>query len=73
MVFFLYEKCIFKHTFKFIPSNFVSYIETHLLSKSAFKVMVYIFFLAETQIIKPSLQNFIYAPRSNKNLDFASN
>lgn len=44
MVFFLYEKCIFKHTFKFIPSNFVSYIETHLLSKSAFKVMVYIFF-----------------------------
>lgn len=36
--------------------------------------MVYIyFFFAETQIIKPSLQNFIYAPRSNKNPDFARN
>lgn len=40
----LYETCIFKHTFKFFPSNFVLYIETHLLSKNAFKVMVYIYF-----------------------------
>lgn len=62
-----------KRVFKFLPSNFVLYIETHLLSKSAFKVMVYIIFFAETQIIKPSLQNFIYAPRSNKNPDFAGN
>lgn len=33
----------FKHTFNYLPSNLVSYIGTHILSNSTFKVMVQFF------------------------------